>query len=875
MNTALLLEDFREIRQWQDATPNTRSIWPERLHSIFEQRDQIAFADLRRLVPQEFKASHPSLEARGREGGGEMASLSEFRSLLRSMCSGILESAPWHPDKLILGGSALPCCMRRLTQEQRSLCHKEIKATRDEAQLQKWLWSKIGGAASTVVMWMAFGCREMPGDWFLGEASSAAGLRRAIRRDLLSKPWEDADIDLFVLAEDAELTIKQTLSVIQRNISWATGGRESVVLQTRNTLTVVGGWPLPNIQIVCKTVRSLQELLVHSDVDCTALAYDGKRIMAATRALRALVSGFNFLPKQVLTGAGPRNGRSVARFAKYYRRGFGILVFEHCRHLPRCDHSLSPGSFDKVHRAQVLKEPQTIKGTPKEKGRTLASWMLARVPELRLKAEPDVEEGLSSGAVTDVQDVRSHRLVPGDLVHAKPNDTKDRGADDELQRRNRPWSNYRGFVDIVIPCGPKVCPESLREYVRHLGRPDLLREFLQADILVGQKKSSDRQQWQDRARGKCYMCKVAVRAEETWPMCESCRTFNMQKQNETVDCTGMVAVVTGGRAKIGRECALRLLRNGATVVVTSRFPHCARDRYSQERDFASFSKRLIVVGADFRRLSTVQHLVDLVLERFQQIHVLIHNAAQTIRRPPAYYEALIRRENQLQQVMHAEAFPVSGEHVDDNFVTEALSLLPANLSLQRPLMPGDEEAELKKGEWFPEGQTDAHGEQLDLRSITSWTQKLEDTEMPELTEVLSVNLVVPYLLTARWSPLLRKAPCAFVVFVSSQEGAFTTPSGSKHHTHPHTNVAKAGLNMLARTIASDLRRDAVFTSAVDPGWVSWMKPGGSQKVEGAPLTEADGAARVLDPIFSGMQALKNGLCPPSGVLFKDFRVSPW
>merc|ERR1719267_315342 len=117
-------------------------------------------------------------------------------------------------------------------------------------------------------------------------------------------------------------------------------------------------------------------------------------------------------------------------------------------------------------------------------------------------------------------------------------------------------------------------------------------------------------------------------------------------------------------------------------------------------------------------------------------------------------------------------------------------MLPVDMAIMLPVLASDNEAELRKYELFPPGQTDAHGDQLDLRAVTSWTHKLEDTEMPELAEVLAVNLVVPYLLTARLSPLLRKAPFAFVVFVSSQEGSFTAPGGgAKHCTHPHTNVA--------------------------------------------------------------------------------------
>lgn len=213
-------------------------------------------------------------------------------------------------------------------------------------------------------------------------------------------------------------------------------------------------------------------------------------------------------------------------------------------------------------------------------------------------------------------------------------------------------------------------------------------------------------------------------------------------------------------------------------------------------------------------------------------------------------------------------------------LTEAVALLPAPAEvspwlseLSAPRLASDREAELRKAEWFPAGQTDVHGEPLDLRPATSWTTKIEDTETAEFTEVLSVNLVVPYLLTARLLPLLRNSNGAFVVFVSSQEGSFSTP-GAKSAAHPHTNAAKAGLNMLARTIAGDLRKDAVFACAVDPGWVSWMQPG-VRAAELAPLSEADGAARVLDPVFSGMRALKKSRCPPSGVLFKDFHVAPW
>lgn len=689
--------------------------------------------------------------------------------------------------------------------------------------------------------------------------------------------WDGADIDLFIVGDNA-MTVRGALGVLQRNIDAATGGRTSIVLRTKNTLTVVGGHPLPNVQLVCKTVRSCQELLVHSDVDCTAMAYDGANVLATTRALRAIVTGYNFVPRVVLVGSTSRHGKSLARFNKYHRRGFGILIFEHCRHVPRCDHSVPDGALRRLEQIKQLKEPANVCGTPAEKGASLASWMLKCSPELRVKPSAALggEQAKEAGTTIDGADVCC--------------------SDGDEHDDANPLRNYAGFVDLVIPCGPGVCCDTLREYMRHLGRPDLLHEIVELSekATLEPKKSSARQTWQDQARGKCYMCKVAVQGfrEQPWPICADCSNLNRRKCLESVDCRGKVAVVTGGRTKIGRECALRLLRNGATVVVTSRFPRGAAERYRREPDFANFREQLLVFGADFQRLNSVQALIEEVLRRFQRLDMLIHNAAQTIRRPPAYYEELVRRESTLAaQLTDCDTSILAGidaakkESVSvtgaPGLLAEAVALLPAPPEIL-PLLPqlpvaclvSDHEAELRKAEWFPAGQTDVHGEPLDLRPATSWTMKLEDTEIAELTEVLSVNLVVPYLLTAQWLPLLRNSDGAFVVFVSSQEGSFSTPSGSKSASHPHTNAAKAGLNMLARTIAGDLRKDAVFTCAVDPGWVSWMQPG-ARAAEIAPLTEADGAARVLDPVFSGLQALAKARCPPTGVLFKDFRVAAW
>lgn len=892
LNTALLLEDYREIRQWQTAAPSLLSVFPFRLHSLFEQK---AAFDYKRLVPREFLNAHPSI--RPKDGGmgeypleGKIPSRTQFRSLLNSFSCGILEGLPLHPDRLILSGSSMPWCLRRLTAEELKLCEAEAEATSTEAKLREFLRNKVGAAPATLIMWMAVAAvgdgqhskthlkhKERWQSQYLRPPRGTGNIRAAIRDAFMNEAWEDADIDLFVVGESAEATIQETVAKLQWNIDCVTGFRGSIVLRTKNTLTVAGGWPLPNVQIVCKTVRSAQELLVHSDIDCTAMAYDGQRVWAATRALRALATGFNFIPKQVLEGKGINSGRSQVRFSKYLKRGFGLLVFEHCRHLPRCDYIVPPNALRNLMTKKIPKEPRQVRGSPAEKGKALAEWMIMRSPDLRRKAArkeigPVADD---TGSSVGNGNILAHRHVPGDrdirLQAVLPN-SKYGGL------RDGPMSSYFQFVDLIIPRSSGICLDTVREYVHSLNRPDLLQEALASDVTIDQKKSSDRQSWQDRARGKCYMCKVAMKSRDQWPVCVDCTAFNKKKRGEKMHLTGSVALVTGGRTKIGWECALRMLRAGATVVVTSRFPRCTAARYAEEDDFPVFRDRLHVFGADFRRLQSVQQVVGIVLQNFQKIDILIHNAAQTIRRPPAYYETLVRREEELSSLTDRDAEcekDIAEACTDATFMNEALALLPVDSMVGLPILSSDLEAEARKAEWFPPGLTDAHGEQLDLRTVTSWTQKLEDTEMPELVEVLAVNLVVPYLLTARWLPLLKKSQAAFVIFVTSQEGSFTTPTGVKNNTHPHTNVAKAGLNMLAKTIAGDLRPSSIFVSAVDPGWVSWMKPGGSQAVETAPLTEADGAARVLDPIISGRRAISSNRCPPVGVLFKDFRVTAW
>ena len=170
---------------------------------------------------------------------------------------------------------------------------------------------------------------------------------------------------------------------------------------------------------------------------------------------------------------------------------------------------------------------------------------------------------------------------------------------------------------------------------------------------------------------------------------------------------------------------------------------------------------------------------------------------------------------------------------------------------------------------------DAGGLVPDLNTINSWTQTVDQVDPMELLEVQLCNMTAPFLLISR----LRKAMAAsqarrkYVVNVSAMEGVFGR--GYKGPGHPHTNMAKAALNMLTRTSATEMLSDGILMTAVDTGWITDERPHYTKlrlAQEGfhAPLDLVDGAARVYDPIVQG--ELGNDLY---GCFLKDYQRSGW
>jgi NAD(P)-dependent dehydrogenase (short-subunit alcohol dehydrogenase family) len=385
----------------------------------------------------------------------------------------------------------------------------------------------------------------------------------------------------------------------------------------------------------------------------------------------------------------------------------------------------------------------------------------------------------------------------------------------------------------------------------------------------------------------CYVCgRDIIRPHSFYRfLCGPCGELNLAKRTQMVDLSGYRALVTGGRVKIGFQCVLRLLRCGANVAMTTRFVEDALARLRAEPDFAEWESRVHLIPADFRSLTLIDGVVESVRQSFDSLDILINNAAQTLRRPPQFFAHLLaggRRRplgsSQLDRALLADARIVSrarsvGKEVEVGAPLKRYADAVAQLS-QVPLLPDDELSDLDA---FPEGVFDDDGQQEDRREFNSWMMKLEDVSAIELLEVLYVNVVAPFLLCAGLKERMSRhasEPPSFVVNVSAMEGNFFDPE--KNARHPHTNMAKAALNMLTRTASLEFVEAGILMTAVDPGWVTNERPfplheSHQTRSSRLAIDAVDGAARICDPVFRAISSGERLV----GVFLKNYSIHPW
>lgn len=652
--------------------------------------------------------------------------------------------------------------------------------------------------------------------------------------------------------------------------------------------------PIPDAQLmaqfVLRKIETIEEIMCFFDLDCCRFCYDGKTVYTILEGLRALKYKINFVSKEHI-----QKGMYYNRACKFGKRGFHTLFI------------LLHPLFHVIHADFMIRDlkqdifERQVSGENDNENNIWCGFFNPASGKYFAREHRDIDKTKDldeSNYYTVVLRSLSYELVDTVLKHG----LKECFSYDYIDGR---WINDVGGSIISRSLLERITHHITKEDI-HIFCTSLAELFLKdasSYFLEGYFESHLRHKYNIY---KCYICgkyshhcheislqedriylkipkreKRLIEIEEKFGMCSSCKMFHEQKsiqspQFKAKNLSSKVAIVTGGRIKIGFETALILLRCNAKVIVTTRFVEDALQRFKSEKDYSNWKHALILYPLNLKDGKSVLHFTDFVFKNFPLVDILINNAAQTVKRPLNYYETLFNLEKQQNNSLtHCKHNKLNDTAIAENLV----ELRKQTIEIT------------KRDEWnisdlklaqtlFPSGKTDKWGEQLDNRWLNSWNQKLFEISNVELIEAQMINGVAPTILVSKLFDCMKYSRSnkmndehfdendsvsmghSFIINVTSHEGQFETEG--KTDNHIQTNISKASLNMMTRSAANFFAKHGILMNSVDTGWISSALP---ETFKVPPLSAKDGALRILDPILTGSFAF--------GKLFKNYQVVEW
>ena len=437
-----------------------------------------------------------------------------------------------------------------------------------------------------------------------------------------------------------------------------------------------------------------------------------------------------------------------------------------------------------------------------------------------------------------------------------------------------------------------------------------MKKYLQKKRKKLNEKNKNNNEKQKVVFKNCYICKEKFGLDNIHSfygnLCKKCGEYNYSFRTMKLDFTGRIAIVTGGRVKIGYYIATKLLSYGAKVLITSRFPKDALFKFQKDPDYEKWKNNLVIYPIDFRIFESTIKFIQFINDNFPHVDILINNAAQTIRRTASYYKYLLPIETkdltkeEDKKIIKNDFINLQKQLKESESTNKLNNPSQTKKEIQNALISLVDNKSKEYQEILPlsviasqirimEEKSQPHvtvmggdGQPYDFsKGKNSWNFEFDEIPFQEFTEVQIINTWTPYYLCVKLKPLMMNSPFPdkYIVNVTSVEGIF---NHYKRSSHVHTNMAKAALNMFTRTCGSYLKDIGIYMTCVDTGWVSPMNEMNSlldkdkknsyeNEFVNVPLDELDGAMRVLHPIIEGIKN-KNYLY---GILLKDYVKSPW